>query len=190
MEFTIEAAAHKKHMPAKEGFKPSQIIALRLTDGTTSHEAEWITATTTDADALVGTRISGTLEPSQYGMRFKEDRPAFAGGGGMRPRDPKDTASIVRQHSEHMAVLLLQVKATAGVLTDDDLKPAKIRSLTDWFDDDVAYGVERKHPSQRTVNGLPVHNEPTRTGAPDTVTPAADYPAPEPVADVPFGAGS
>lgn len=173
-EFTVLHASHKRDLPAKGDYKPSQVIALTLTDGTVQHEAEWITATTTDVPP-VNTRLSGTIEPSQYGLRFKKDRPAFAGGSGFKPRDPKDTASIIRQHSEHMAVLLLQVKATAGVLADDDLTPAKIRSLTDWFDDDVAHGVERKHPSQTTVKGLPVRNEVERTGAPDTVTPTPEY---------------
>ena len=89
---------------------------------------------------------------------------AFTSGGG---RSPEQTSAIQRQHSEHMAVLLLQVKATAGQLAGDDLTPAKIRSLTDWFDDDIAYGVERKHPSQKMARGLPVRNEPERTGTPD-----------------------
>jgi hypothetical protein len=175
-EFTIVAAAHKRDLPPKEGMRPSQVIALTLDDGTTRHDAEWITATTTDDAALVGTRISGTLEPSQYGLRFKKERPAF--GGGARGRSPEDTASIVRQHSEHMAILLLQVKATAGVLAEDDLTPAKIRSLTDWFDDDVAHGVERKHPSQRMAKGLPLRNEPEQTGAADI--PVEPYPDPQP----------
>jgi hypothetical protein len=86
-----------------------------------------------------------------------------------------------------MAVLLLQVKATAGASPTTTSSRRRSRTLTDWFDDDVAAGVERKHPSQKTVNGLPVHNEPVRTGAPEPTTPSADYPTPEPVGDVPFG---
>jgi hypothetical protein len=93
MEYTIVEAVHKKDMPPKEGFKPSQIIALKLSDGTTTHEAEWITSKDTDPSSLAGTRKGFTLEPSQYGMKAKADRPAF-GGGQSRPRDPKDTASI------------------------------------------------------------------------------------------------
>jgi hypothetical protein len=185
-EFTIEAAAHKKDMPPKEGFKPSQIIALGLGDGTNSHEAEWITSKDTDPASLVGTRISGTLESTQYGLRFKKDRPAF--GGAPRQRDPKDTASIVRQHSQHMTLLLLNAKATAGKLTDEDLTPGKLKTLTDFFDDDVAAGVERKHPTPGMVRGLPVRNEPERTGTPEPTTPSAEYPQSVPVGDVPFEA--
>jgi hypothetical protein len=175
MEYTIVEAVHKKDMPPKEGFKPSQIIALKLSDGTTTHEAEWITSQDTNPDSLKGSRRGFTLEPTQYGMRAKADRPAFGGGGGFRPRDPKESAAIQRQHSQGCAVALLHVKAMFGSLSEDDLTPAKIRELADWFDDDIAAGVERKHPSQKMVNGLPVHNEPVRTGAPDTVTPTADY---------------
>jgi hypothetical protein len=174
MEYTIVEAVHKKDMPPKEGFKPSQIIALKLSDGTTTHEAEWITSKDTDPSSLAGTRKGFTLEPSQYGMKAKADRPAF-GGGQSRPRDPKDTASIVRQHSQHMALLLLTAKAHAGEITDADFKPSNLKRLTDFFDDDVAAVVERKHPSQKTIHGLPVHNEPVRTDAPEPTTPTADY---------------
>jgi hypothetical protein len=187
MEYTIVEAVHKKDMPPKEGFKPSQIIALKLSDGTTTHEAEWITSKDTDPSSLAGTRKGFTLEPSQYGMKAKADRPAFGGGGGFKPRDPKETAAIQRQHSQHMAVLLLQAKAQAGVLTVEEVSSGKLKQLADWFDDDIAAGVERKHPSQKMVNGLPVHNEPVRTGAPEPTTPTADYPEQHPDAgDVPW----
>jgi hypothetical protein len=65
------------------------------------------------ADPEVNTRIEGTLEPSDYGMKFKK---AFSGsgGGGFRPRDPKESAAIQRQHSQGCAVALLHVKAIAG----------------------------------------------------------------------------
>lgn len=186
-EFTVTAAEHKRDLPAKDGYRPSQVISLTLNDGTTEHHAEWITATTTDDASLVGTRVSGTLEPSQYGLRFKKDRPAGGGGFGGRPRDPKESAAIQRQHSQGCAVALLHVKAIAGKLADDDLTPAKIKQLADWFDDDIAGGVERKHPSQQMVRGLPVRNEPVRTGTPEAVTPTATYPEQHPDAgDVPW----
>jgi hypothetical protein len=73
-------------------------------------------------------------------------------------------------------------------LDADDLKPSKIKALTDWFDDDIAAGVERKHPSQKMSRGLPVHNEPQRTGTPEPTTPSPEYPQPVPAGDVPFEA--
>ena len=180
-EYTVVPAEHKKAVDGRNG--PMQVIALRLSDGTTEHAAEWFTKADT-AVPSPNTRIEGTLEPSQYGLKFKKDRPAF--GGTARARDPKDTASIVRQHSQHMTLLLLQAKAQSGKLTDEDLTPAKIKQVTDFFDDDVAHGVERKHPSQKTVHGLPVRNEPVSTGAPEPTTPIADYPEEHPDVPVPW----
>jgi hypothetical protein len=128
MEYTIVEAVHKKDMPPKEGFKPSQIIALKLSDGTTTHEAEWITSQDTNPDSLKGSRRGFTLEPTQYGMRAKADRPAFGGGGGFKPRDPKDTAAIQRQHSQGVPSRCCTSRP-CGKLTEEDLTPAKIRAL-------------------------------------------------------------
>jgi hypothetical protein len=180
-EYTVVAAEHKKAVDGRNG--PMQVIALRLSDGTTEHAAEWFTKADT-AVPSPNTRIEGTLEPSQYGLKFKKDRPAF--GGTARTRDPKESAAIQRQHSQGCAVALLHVKAIAGKLADDDLTPAKIKALADWFDDDIAGGVERKHPSQKTVHGLPVHNEPVPTGAPEPTTPSTDYPEEHPDTPVPW----
>jgi hypothetical protein len=118
-EFTVAAASQKKTLDGKNG--PMQVIALSLTDGGATHQAEWFTKASTPLPAE-GSRIEGTLEPSDYGLKFKKAFNGGAGGGGgFRPRDPKDTASIIRQHSQHMAVTLLVAKATAGKLTEDDL---------------------------------------------------------------------
>lgn len=175
-EYTVLSAVHKKAVDGRNG--PMQVINLRLSDGTNEHDAEWFTKASTDVP-LPNARLEGTLEPTDYGLKFKK---AFSGGGGGgfggRPRDPKDTAAIVRQHSQHMAVLLLGAKASAGLLDATELTPAKIKMLADFFDDDVAAGVERKHPSQQMAKGLPVRNEPQRTGAPEPTTPTADYAQP------------
>ena len=177
-EFTVLEAEHKKAVDGKHG--PMQVIALRLNDGDRDHDAEWFTKATTDVPQS-GTRLEGTLEAGQYGLRFKKAYNAPGGGG----RSPKDTASIVRQHSQHMSLLLLQAKAQAGLLTAEELTPAKIKSLTDFFDDDVAAGVERKHPTPGMVRGLPVRNEPVRTGAPDI--PIEPYHVEQDAGDVPWG---
>ena len=161
-EYTVLGAEHKKAVDGRNG--PMQVINLRLSDGSNEHVAEWFTKAATEVPSP-NTRLEGTLEAGQYGLKFKK---AYNGaGGGGRPRDPKDTAAIVRQHSQHMAVLLLQAKAQAGILAAEELTPAKLKQLTDFFDDDVAAGVERKHPTPGMVRGLPVRNEPVRTGAPD-----------------------
>jgi hypothetical protein len=182
MEFTVLAAEQKKTLDGRNG--PMQVISLRLTDGTTEHNAEWFTKAATPLPSP-NSRIEGTLEPSDYGMKFKK---AFNGAaGGPRGRSPEETASIVRQHSQTAVGNLLIAKATAGLLIADDLTPANLKRLHDWYDDDVSAGVERKHPSQRMVHGLPVRNEPERTGAPDVPVEPYSPPA-QPDGSEPFAA--
>jgi hypothetical protein len=45
--------------------------------------------------------------------------------------------AIIRQHSQSMALEVLKLKVTLSELTIDDLTPAKLRSLADYFDADV-----------------------------------------------------
>lgn len=180
-EFTIEAAAHKKDMPPKEGMRPSQVIVLTLTDGANTHEAEWITSKDRDPAALKDTKINGTLEPSQWGLRFKKDSQPGTG----RPRDPQDTAAMSRSAAQDRALSYMQIKATMGTLKDD-FKPADLIPLVEWFQNDVKRHAAESAPG--TVKGLPVRNEPQRTGAPEPTTPSPEYQQPEPVADVPFEA--
>lgn len=89
----------------------------------------------------VGQELDGTIDrEAQYGPKFKK---AYAGGpgGGGRPRDPKETAAIQRQHSQKVAAMIVQAKATAGVATPEDFTPAKLKQLTDYFEADI-----QRHP--------------------------------------------
>ncbi len=45
--------------------------------------------------------------------------------------------AIIRQHSQSMAIEVLKLKVTLNELTVDDLTPAKLRKLSDYFDNDV-----------------------------------------------------
>jgi len=168
----VQAAAQVKTGMGRSN--DMQVIALTLSDGTTTHEAEWFTSQTTPIPQP-GTRGEWILEPSQYGLKAKKPRTGAPGGGGFRPRDPKESSAIQRQHSQEMALRLLAVQVTRGQLTEGTDIKATIKGYADWFDDDIAAGVERKHPSQKLVNGLPVHNEPEPTGTPEAVTPTPDY---------------
>jgi hypothetical protein len=44
---------------------------------------------------------------------------------------------IIRQHSQSMALEVLKLKVQLNELTVEDLTPAKLRSLADYFDKDV-----------------------------------------------------
>ncbi len=45
--------------------------------------------------------------------------------------------AIIRQHSQSMALEVLKLKVTLNELTVEDLTPAKLRQLADYFDNDV-----------------------------------------------------
>lgn len=142
--FTVKEAAHKKHVDGKYG--PMQVIGLYL-EGHGS--AEWFTKADTPIPAA-GTVLEGELETGEYGQKFKKAPPAggFGGGGGSwKPRDPAETRSIVRQHSQHMALLWAQLDPTPTVRTLEDLK-----YIIDWFDADVE-GTRPATPPPPAANG-------------------------------------
>ena len=45
--------------------------------------------------------------------------------------------AIIRQHSQSMALEVLKLKVTLNELTVADLTPSKLKSLADYFDEDV-----------------------------------------------------
>ncbi len=52
-------------------------------------------------------------------------------------RDEQRQRFIIRQHSQSMALEVLKLKVTLNELTVEDLTPAKLRQLADYFDADV-----------------------------------------------------
>ncbi len=50
--------------------------------------------------------------------------------------------AIIRQHSQSMALEVLKLKVTLNELTVEDLTPAKLRQLADYFDADVIGAAE------------------------------------------------
>ena len=68
----------------------------------------------------VGQIIEGTLEPNgSFPMKLKKAPPAFGGGGGSRPMDPKVQAQIIRQHSQGCALKYAALRHAQGKLPDD-----------------------------------------------------------------------
>jgi hypothetical protein len=49
----------------------------------------------------------------------------------------REQRATVRQHSQSMALEVLKLKATLSELTVEDLTPAKLRALADYFDADA-----------------------------------------------------
>lgn len=116
-----------------------------------------------------GDSIDGTLEQGQYGLKVKKN--AKLGGGGFRPRDPKETAAIQRQHSQSVAVEFLKAKVAAGAL-EEFPGMDKFRVLVDWFQRDIEWGVR--------LASNPGYGQEQKPKAPPS--------KPAPVSDVP-GAG-
>ncbi len=81
-----------------------------------------------------------TLEPHARfddKLRARKPKPAFGGGGG---RSPEEKASIVRQHSQDMALKAIELAATFGVLerptsTAEFFK--LVEKTTAWFASDA-----------------------------------------------------
>lgn len=139
--FTVKSAVKTGDKPDK-GYGPMQSIQLVLQEyGTTTDlGAEWYTKATT-AVPTAGAVIEGTIEPSQYGPKFKKAQAGgtYQGGGGRGGRSPEETKSIVRQHSQHMALLYTKIKADLGQLPES-WGMAEVRTIIDWFDADATDG--------------------------------------------------
>ncbi len=52
-------------------------------------------------------------------------------------RDEERQRFIIRQHSQSMALEVLKLKVTLNELTVEDLTPAKLKALSNYFDSDV-----------------------------------------------------
>ncbi len=68
--------------------------------------------------------VGGPMSKDDY-WRRKEDR------------DEERQKFIIRQHSQSMALEVLKLKVTLNELTVEDLTPAKLKQLADYFDRDV-----------------------------------------------------
>lgn len=131
--FTVASAAKKKDVPGQHG--PMQVIALTLDDGTGEPKAaEWFTKATTPLPQA-GSTLEGELtKDPQFGWKFK--RAQNQNGAGFRQRDPRETAQIVRQHSQRMALMYVHAKAVVGALPAD-FKPSDLLPIVQFFFDDA-----------------------------------------------------
>jgi hypothetical protein len=68
---------------------------------------------------------------------------ARSNGGGGTMLDARQRA-IIRQHSQTAALSVLTLKLGLNQLTLEDLTPAKLRQLADYFDRDVINAAEGK----------------------------------------------
>lgn len=140
-DYKVITAEHKKDVTTDKG--AFQVIALALDANGVIEGAEWFAKKTTAIPAP-GDILTGTLEQSQYGKKFKRAPAGF--GGGPRQEDPKRQAMIVRQHSQTAAISLLQLMHTIGVVDMGKTKAEVFQTLTttiDWLDTDAKQAGER-----------------------------------------------
>lgn len=82
-----------------------------------------------DADPKVGETLEGELEQTQYGFKFKKSRQGGGFGGGKSPEQQK---SIVRQHSQEMALRYMAIQVARGVVPEG-FDYSNLTPIIDWF---------------------------------------------------------
>lgn len=132
--FTVKQASHKKDVPGKHG--PMKVLTLQLSGPEGDQTAEWFTKHDT-ALPEPGSSIEGTVEPSEYGLKFKKAAGQF--GGGFRGRSPEENRRIVRQHSQDMGIRWAELAHARGKLPED-FKVADLLKLVDVFHKDAMEG--------------------------------------------------
>ncbi len=147
MIYTVSAAEFKKSFEGKYG--PMNVWNLILGDGERAIDAEIVMKPESQPPA-VGEELEGTIEKGEYGNRFKKAKQNGYGGGGGSPRveDPKRAAMILRQHSQHMALLHIEGIERRFVPTEE--KPRfqmesleQLKQIIDFFDDDARKAGEK-----------------------------------------------
>ncbi len=104
----------------------SQPSAFQQTKATmTNHEID----TTYERNDAIRSQVNEPIE-------MTTQSPPRRFNGGFEALDTKQRA-IIRQHSQSMALEVLKLKVTLNELTVEDLTPAKLRQLADYFDNDV-----------------------------------------------------
>jgi hypothetical protein len=132
-DFKVIGCAFKKDVQLQHGaFK---VYALTLEAPGGGHVAAELMQKPETAAPAEGSVLTGTVEQTQYGMKFKKQPPAFGGGGG-RAEDPRRGAMILRQHSQAMSLQYAELRLKQGTLPAD-FSLTDLAKVTDWFDADA-----------------------------------------------------
>lgn len=88
----------------------------------------------------VGERFEAEVKEEKNGrlnLKRVQQQRGFGGGG----RSPEENARIQRQHSQEMCLRFLALKVQMGELPSEafkDIKPADLRPIINWFDEDAS----------------------------------------------------
>lgn len=132
-----------KNQSRDEGGSPYRIISVEPTGwepddyGNVSYNLE-IEAVTNDRDQYEANPLDEKNEHShKRPVITPQGQPARQ--NHTTPTNALDERqhAIIRQHSQSMALEMLKLKYALNELTVEDLTPAKLRQLADYFDSDV-----------------------------------------------------
>lgn len=98
--YTIEAVGPIKEWSGAHG--PMKDYQIKFKE-----EPEWVTVTQRPETPAptVGQTLTGTINPTQYGKKFKKEQ-TFAGGGSGSPRQPIDHDSMYKCNALNNAVAM------------------------------------------------------------------------------------
>ncbi len=141
------------------GYGLMQEINLDLSDGTQTYRGvNWFTKAATPLPQQGESIDFEITEDPRWGLKAKKPKnPAYANGGGGAPKSfggsgggmsPDREKKIVRQHSQAQAIAFLTATQKDG------FKLADVKTVTDWFDNDV-FGTEPQTLEQALAD-LPV----------------------------------
>ena len=134
--YTIEAVTNQREWDFNGQKNIDYYVTLKEDD----RAGVFITKRPNSDPPKPGEQIAGEFEQRDVGGRtlwkLKPDKKPFGGGGGggFRPEDPERSRRILRQHSQHMAILWLQA---AGMIQSGQATLEALFSLADEFDRDV-----------------------------------------------------
>lgn len=163
--YTIASVDREKPWEGNYGPRIDYTCTLRDQAGT-EHKSVVVTQKPETAKPTVGQTLNGTIEPGNFGPKFKKEQQQGYGGG--RSRDPKETAAIHRQASQRTAVMFLQAKVTAGAVTADNFPSMdEFRKAVDWFERDIQ--------NNAPPYAQPKIREPQRTSQSDVPSDASEF---------------
>ncbi len=139
-DYIVKSAVKKKDLEARGNYAAKTLYLVEL-DG--QPKAVELSLKAGSAAPAPGDKLTGTIEESQYGPKFKKEyggNGGGGGGGGYRGRSPEDHRSIVRQHSQQMALMWFTARG-AKTFSDDELK-----ERIDWFVADAEGAVPKPQP--------------------------------------------
>ena len=133
------------NMPAKDGKKPwIKIKSESVEKGGSMYRIVSVTPTGWQPDNygnisfnLEIEAVNGTANAPQRPAVAPQSPPTHSSvRSGSNALDERQRA-IIRQHSQSMALEVLKLKVTLNELTVEDLTPAKLKTLANYFDNDV-----------------------------------------------------